>query len=199
MRTLIAFAASLLVALPAAAQQSQLGPEELVKRVTEDVLGTIQSDKQLQEGDKQKALQLAEQKVLPHVDFRHAAQLAVGKAWNTASPDQREKIVSEFRSMLVRIYSSAIDVYRGQTMKVMPVRMAPNATEVTVRNQYVKQGSQPVTIEYAMQKTQEGWKIYDIVVEGVSLVLTYRAEFENITRTSGVDGLIKALQQKNNA
>ena len=181
----------------AAAVGQELGPEELVKRVTADVLDAIKGDTKLQAGDRKKALQLAEQKILPHVDFRHAAQLAMGRSWGSATPEQRERVVNEFRAMLVRIYSNAIDVYRGQTMKVLPVRMAPNATEVTVRNQYQSKGNQPVLIDYAMKKKDDGWKIYDITVEGVSLVLTYRAEFDNITRTSGVDGLIKRLQEKN--
>ena len=192
---LLALIASFLIALPAAAQQ--LGPDELVKKVTTDVLDSIKSDKQLQAGDRRKALALAEQKILPHVDFREAAQLAMGKSWQSATPDQQAKIVNEFRAMLVRIYSNAIDVYRGQTLRVLPLRMAPGDTDVTVRNQYLRQGQAPVPVEYAMRKTPEGWKIYDISVEGVSLVLTYRAEFENITRTSGVDGLVKRLAERN--
>ena len=186
---------ALLFAVPAFAQD--LGPEELVKRVTADVLDAIKSDKQLQAGDHQKALALAEQKVLPYVDFRQAAQLATGRAWQGATPDQQTRIADEFRSLLIRIYSNAIDVYRGQTMRVLPLRIPPGATEVTVRNQYIKQGQPPVAVDYAMKKMPEGWKIYDITIEGVSLVLTYRSEFENITRTSGVDGLIKRLQEKN--
>jgi phospholipid transport system substrate-binding protein len=181
--------------LPAAGITQELGPEELVKKVTSDVLETIKSDKQLAAGDRRKALQLAEQKVLPHIDFAEAARLATGKAWNTASPEQREQITSLFRSMLVRIYSNAIDVYRGQTMRTLPVRLPANATEVVVRNQYVKQGQPPVPVEYAMRKGDGGWKIYDISVEGVSLVLTYRAEFESITRNGGVDALVKKLQE----
>ena len=186
---------ALLFAVPAFAQD--LGPEELVKRVTADVLDAIKSDKQLQVGDHKKALALAEQKVLPYVDFRQAAQLATGRAWQGATPDQQTRIADEFRSLLIRIYSNAIDVYRGQTMRVLPLRIPPGATEVTVRNQYIKQGQPPVAVDYAMKKMPEGWKIYDITIEGVSLVLTYRSEFENITRTSGVDGLIKRLQEKN--
>jgi phospholipid transport system substrate-binding protein len=192
---LAALALCLLIAIPAAAQE--LAPDELVRKVTSDVLDSIKSDKQLQAGDRKKALALAEQKILPHVDFKEAARLATGKSWQGASPEQQERIVSEFRSMLVRIYSNAIDVYRGQTMKVMPVRMPAGATDVTIRNQYMREGRPPVMVEYAMRKAADGWKIYDITVEGVSLVLTYRAEFENITRTSGVDGLIKRLAEKN--
>jgi len=183
--------------LPAGARAQDLAPDELVRKVTADVLDAIKADKQLQAGDRKKALALAEQKILPHVDFREAAKLATGKAWQTASPEQQDRIVSEFRSMLVRIYSNAIDVYRGQTMKVLPVRLSAGATEVTVRNQYLREGRPPVKVEYAMNKTPQGWKIYDITVEGVSLVLTYRAEFEQITRVSGVDGLIKRLAEKN--
>ena len=192
---LFALALSLFFATHVGAQE--LGPEEMVKKVTADVLDAIKSDKQLQAGDRKKALALAEQKILPHVDFQQAAQLATGKAWQSATPEQQAKIVSEFRSMLVRIYSNAIDVYRGQTMKVLPLHLAPGATDVTVRNQYVRPGQSPVSVEYAMRKGADGWKIYDITVEGVSLVLTYRAEFENITRTSGVDGLLKRLAEKN--
>jgi phospholipid transport system substrate-binding protein len=189
-------AATLFAPLLQAQQAQQLGPEELVKKVTSDVLETIKSDKQLAAGDKRKALQLAEQKILPHVDFQEATQLAVGKAWNQASPEQKEQLVTSFRTMLVKIYSNAIDVYRGQTMRTLPVRVPPTATEATVRNQYIKDGQPPVPVEYAMKKTGEGWKIYDISVEGVSLVQTYRAEFDNITRTQGVEGLIKKLKER---
>jgi phospholipid transport system substrate-binding protein len=198
MRLLTAVTALLLSFLPAAgAIAQQQGPEELVKQITTDVLAAIKSDKQLQAGDRRKALQLAEQKVLPHVDFEEAVKLAAGKNWNSATPEQQQKLAQEFRSMLIRIYSAAIGAYQGQTMKVLPVRMAPNATEVTVRNQYLRPGAPPVPVDYAMKKTPEGWKIYDISIEGVSLVLTYRAEFEQVSRTSGIDGLIKRLQEKN--
>ena len=184
-----------LFSTPAVAQN--LGPEDLVRKVTADVLDTIKSDTQLQAGDRRKELALAEQKILPHVDFREATRLAVGRAWNSATPEQQERLVGEFRSMLVRIYSNAIDVYRGQTMKVLPMRTPPGADEAVVRNQYLRPGQTPVSAEYAMRKTAEGWKIYDITVEGVSLVLTYRAEFDQVTRASGIDGLIKRLQEKN--
>jgi phospholipid transport system substrate-binding protein len=186
---------SFFLAAPAVAQE--LAPDELVRRVTADVLDSIRADKQLQAGDRKKALALAEQKILPHVDFREATLLAMGRSWYTATPAQQAQVVNEFRSMLVRIYSNAIDVYRGQTLNVLPVRLQPGATDVTVRNRYLREGRPPVAIEYSMKKTPDGWKIYDITVEGVSLVLTYRAEFEQITRVSGVDGLIKRLQQKN--
>ena len=197
MKILIAiFACLMALALPARAQQD-LGPEELVRKVTQDVLDAIRSDKQLAAGDKQKALKLAEEKVLPHIDFEEAARLAVGRAWAQATPEQRKKLVEEFRKMLVRTYSNAISAYEGQTMKVLPVRMKPGDTEVTVHNRYIRAGGQPLPVDYQMHKTDQGWKIYDITVEGVSLVLTYRSEFDAVVKQSGIDGLIKRLEEKN--
>jgi phospholipid transport system substrate-binding protein len=195
-RILCLFTSAFFLAFPVLGQD--LGPEELVKKVTADVLEAIKSDKQLAAGDKQKAMKLAEEKVLPHVDFEEATRLAVGRAWTNATPEQKKKLVSEFRNMLVRTYSNAISAYEGQTMKVMPVRMKSGDTEVTVHNQFVRPGNpKPVLIDYSMRKTEKGWKIYDIVVEGVSLVLTYRSEFDAIAKQDGIDGLIKRLSQKN--
>ena len=184
-----------IVVLAAAAQE--LGPEDLVKKVTQEVLDAIKSDKQLAAGDKRRAIKLAEEKVLPHVDFEEATRLAVGRGWAQATPEQRKKLVTEFRNMLVRTYSNAITAYEGQTMKVMPVRMKPGDTDVTVHNQFIRPGGKPVLLDYSMRKTDSGWKIYDIVVEGVSLVLTYRSEFDAVVKQEGIDGLIKRLAQKN--
>jgi phospholipid transport system substrate-binding protein len=190
--------ALLLAALPVAVSaQQELGPDELVRKVTSEVLDAIQRDKQLQAGDRKKALALAEEKILPLVDFREAARLAVGRPWNTATPEQQERITREFRTLLVRIYSNAIGVYRGQTMRVQPAKIAPGATQVTVRNQYLSPGRPPTSVEYAMHKTPEGWKLYDITVEGVSLVLTYRGEFEQVVREGGIEGLIQRLAERN--
>jgi phospholipid transport system substrate-binding protein len=180
---------------PALAQE--LGPEELVKKVTSDVMTAIKTDKELAAGDKQKAQKLAEEKILPHVDFQEATRLAVGRAWRDANPEQRKKLVDEFRSMLVRTYSNALEGYQGQEMTVLPSRNKPGDTEATVRNQFTRAGGKPVPIEYQMRKTDSGWKIYDIAVEGISLVLTYRSEFDQVVKQEGIDGLIKRLSQKN--
>jgi phospholipid transport system substrate-binding protein len=181
MKLLFAF---LFLAVPLFSHAQQAGPEELVKKITDDVMSAIKSDKQLAAGDRQKALKLAEEKILPHVDFEEATRLAVGRPWNQASAEQKKTLVQEFRRMLVRTYSSAISAYEGQTMKVLPVRMKPEDTEVTVRNQYIRPGAKPVAIDYQMRKTDGGWKIFDIVVEGVSLVLTYRSEFDAVVKAS---------------
>ena len=193
--TRILLALAFFFAVPALAQE--LGPEELVKKITSEVMEAIKGDKELAAGDRQKAIKLAEEKILPHVDFEEATRLAVGRGWKQASPEQQKKLVGEFRNMLVRTYSNAISAYEGQTMKVMPVRMKAGDTEATVHNQFVRPGAKPVLIDYSMRKADQGWKIYDIVVEGVSLVLTYRSEFDAVVKQDGIDGLIKRLAAKN--
>ena len=193
----LAFALLTLASFGSVAQEQR--PDELVRRVTADVLAAVQSDKVLASGDRKKALELAESKILPHVDFREAARLAVNRSWASATPQQQDRLVQEFRGMLVRLYTTSIEAYRGQTMKVQPAKMQPGDTDATVRNQYIRPGQPPVVVDYAMRKTPEGWKIYDIMVEGVSLVLTYRSEFEQVARESGVDGLIRHMAEKNRA
>lgn len=180
------------------AQAAEQSPEALVKRVTEEILQALKTDKKLAAGDKQRALQIAEEKVLPLIDFEEATRLAVGRAWAQATPEQRKQLITEFRRMLVRVYSNAIQPYGGQTIQVSPVRMKPGDTEVTVHNTFRRaSGGKPVGFDYSMRKTEQGWKIYDIVVEGISLVLTYRSEFDAVVKQEGVDGLIKRMAQKN--
>jgi phospholipid transport system substrate-binding protein len=181
---------------PAAAQE--LSPEQLVQKITNDVLAAVKSDKALAAGDKQKAVKLAEEKVLPYIDFEYATRLAVGRAWRQASPEQKSRLVTEFRNMLVRTYSNSVQAYEGQTLKVLPSRgKSDSADEATVRTQFVRTGGQPLPIDFAMHKVGNAWKVYDITVEGVSLVLTYRSEFDAIVKQQGIDGLIQALAQKN--
>jgi len=196
MTRLFTLLAAFTLAASAWAQQ-QLAPNELVQKITDEVLAAVKSDKELAAGDKQKAVKLAEEKVLPYVDFEHATRLAVGRAWRDASPEQRQRLVSEFRNMLVRTYSNAIGTYQGQTLKVLPSRGKADPEETIVRTQFVRPGGQPLPIDFSMRQTEEGWKVYDITVEGVSLVLTYRSEFDAIVKQQGIDGLIKALATKN--
>ena len=182
---------------PLLAFAQDAGPEALVKKMTEEVLAASCLSLLIAAGDREKAVKLAEEKILPHVDFEEATRLAVGRGWKEATPEQRKKLIAEFRNMLVRTYSNAIGTYEGQTMKVLPSRVKPGDDEATVRNQFLRPGGKPILIDYSMRKTDSGWKIYDIVVEGVSLVLTYRSEFDAVVKQEGVDGLIKRLGQKN--
>ena len=195
MSKVLAFIATLAFAAVAVAQE--LAPDQLVQKITDDVLAAIKSDKDLAAGDKQKALKVAEEKVLPYIDFEQATRLAVGRAWNQASPEQKKRLVTEFRNMLVRTYSNAIQAYQGQTLKVLPARGKQDPEDTTVRTQFVRAGGQPLPIEFHMRQTDKTWKVYDIVVEGVSLVMTYRSEFDAVVKQEGIDGLIKRLAQKN--
>jgi phospholipid transport system substrate-binding protein len=172
------------------------GPEQLVQKITQEVLESIKSDKQLAAGDKQKAVKLAEEKVLPYIDFEEATRLALGRAWAKATPEQQKKLVAEFRNMLVRTYSNAIGEYQGQNLKVLPSRGKQDPQDTTVRTQFVRPGAPPLPIDFQM-RNNGGWKVYDIAVEGVSLVLTYRSEFDAVVKQDGIDGLIKRLAQKN--
>jgi phospholipid transport system substrate-binding protein len=190
---------TMVFSLPAPALAQDTGPEQLVQKITEEVLTAIQSDKQLAAGDKNKAMKLAEEKVLPYIDFEEATRLAVGRAWSQATPEQRKKLVDEFRNMLVRTYSNAIEAYQGQTLKVLPSRKQESKDEATVRAQFIRPGAQPLPMEFQMRKAGQDWKVYDIAVEGISLVLTYRSEFDSVVKQEGVDGLIKRLSQKNSA
>ena len=194
MRVLSLLFALFLSAVAAAAQE--LAPDALVRQVTADVLESIQGDAALQAGDRKKAIALAEQKVLPHIDFTEATRLALGSWWKTATPAQRERLSTEFRGLLVRTYANAIGGYKGQTMRVLPLRMEAGADDVVVRNQFLRPGAPPLRVDYAMYKTPAGWKIYDIVAEGVSLVLTYRTEFDQVVRQSGIDSLIQRIAEK---
>ena len=193
-RVLALFAA---LALAGGVRAQSLAPDQLVQKITDEVLAAIKGDKELAAGDKQKALKLAEEKVLPYIDFERATRLAVGRGWREATPEQRQRLVAEFRNMLVRTYSNAIEAYQGQTLKVLPARGKQDPEDTVVRTQFVRAGGQPLTIEFHMRQAEMSWKVYDIVVEGVSLVMTYRSEFDAVVKQEGLDGLIKRLAQKN--
>ena len=195
MTKVLAFLGAAALAFSAWAQQ--LAPNELVQKITDEILAAIKSDKQLAAGDKQKAMKLAEEKVLPYVDFEQATRLAVGRAWREATPEQKKRLVSEFRNMLVRTYSNAISTYEGQTLKVLPARGKQDPEETVVRTQFIRAGGQPLPIDFTMHQKEGTWKVYDITVEGVSLVMTYRSEFDAIVKQKGIDGLIQALANKN--
>jgi len=182
------------VPFAAAAQEA---PDALVKRVTDEVLAIIKADKDLQAGNTQKVVSLAEQKVLPHFDFTRMTRLAVGKNWQQANDAQKESLTKEFRTMLVRTYSTSLSAYRNQTIEVKPLKMAAGDKEVTVRTQVVQQGGPPIPIDYAMEKADSGWKVYDVVIDGASLVTTYRGSFNDQIQKGGIDGLVKTLAERN--
>ncbi len=190
-------AAGLLVAVAATAVLAQEAPDALVKRVSQEVMQIARSDPRVQAGDQARIREVLDAKLLPNFDFERMTALAMGRNWRAATPEQKQKLVSEFRTLLVRTYSGALSQYRDQTMEYRPLRMAADATETTVRTEVIRQGQAPVQIDYGMSKTASGWKAYDVIVGGVSLVTNYRDDFSEQIRSGGVDGLIASLASKN--
>ena len=186
--------ATALVPLVAAAQEA---PDALVKRVSDEVLTIVRADKDLQAGNQRKVVELAEAKVLPHFDFERMTRLAVGRNWAQASDAQKQALVKEFRTLLVRTYSSSLSAYRNQTIEVKPAKMGAQDKDTTVRTAVIQQGGPPIPIDYAMEKADSGWKVYDVIVDGVSLVTTYRSSFNEQIQKGGIDGLVKMLQDRN--
>jgi phospholipid transport system substrate-binding protein len=192
-RKLIAF----LVAFVPALVLAQETPDALVKRVTDEVLAIIKADKELASGNQRRVVEVAEQKVLPHFDFARMTRLAVGRNWAQANDAQKEQLTKEFRTLLVRTYSTSLAQYRNQNIEVKPSKVGAQDTEATVRTAVVQQGGPPIPIDYSMEKVDGGWKVYDVVIDGASLVTTYRGSFNDQIQKGGVDGLIKTLQARN--
>lgn len=194
----IATAALIAVAGGARAQAEIQAPDVLVKTVTLEVVDIIQKDKDIQMGDRKKVIALIEAKVLPHFNFQAMTSSAAGRNWDKASAEQKARLIDEFKTLLVRTYSSALASYSNQKFDFRPLRAKPTDTDVTVNVRILQSGSQPVTIDYDMEKRPGGWKVWDVRVGGISLVANYRTEFDNVIRDAGVEGLIKALVAKNN-
>ncbi|MEO5677266.1 MAG: ABC transporter substrate-binding protein, partial [Usitatibacter sp.] len=164
---------------------------------TDELLAIIKGDKDLQSGNTRKVVELAEQKVLPHFDFSRMTRLAVGRNWAQASDAQKEALTKEFRTLLVRTYSASLSAYRNQTIEVKPAKMNAQDKDVVVRTAVLQPGGPPIPIDYAMEKGDSGWKVYDVVIDGVSLVTTYRGSFNDQIQKGGIDGLVKTLAERN--
>lgn len=176
---------------------AEVAPDALVKQTAEEVLSIVKTDKDIQAGDQQKIFAIAEEKILPNFDFERVCRMVLGKNWRSASADQQTAFKKEFRSLLLRTYASALGKYRDQKIEYKPLRMEPGATNVTVKTQILQSGGQPVAVDYSLVKANEGWKVYDIVIENVSLVTNYRSQFSNEIHQNGLDSLIKKLADKN--
>jgi len=175
-----------------------IAPDMLIRNTVDEVTAIIKQDKDIRSGDQKKILALVDAKVLPHFDFARMTQLAVGKYWRTASPEQKQALVTEFRNMLVRTYTKVFTVYRDQVIEVKPYKLAvDDDTEATVKTLIIKPGAQPTMVDYELKKTSDGWKAFDISIEGVSMVMSYRGTFTSQIQERGIDGLIKTLADKN--
>lgn len=174
-----------------------MAPDVLVKKVTDEVLAVVRADKDLQNGNAKKAIDLVETKVLPHFNFTRMTALALGREWSKASAEQKTRLTNEFRILLVRTYSNALTAYKDQTVEYKPFKMQAGETDVTVRTLVHQTNGKHIGLDYALDKQADGWKVYDVVVAGVSLVTNYRESFTQEIRANGVDGLIATLAAKN--
>ncbi|OZA28504.1 MAG: hypothetical protein B7X93_07245 [Hydrogenophilales bacterium 17-61-9] len=168
-------------------------PDVLARTTTNEVLAILKQDKDLQNGNLSKVYQLVEAKILPNFDFNRMTQLVIGKHWPNATAQQKQALVTEFRNLLVRTYSSSLTAFTNQTVEFKPLAIKPDDTDVTVRSEIRQPGGQPIPIDYRMYKTAFGWKIYDVTIDSVSLVTNYRSSFSSTIRQKGIDGLIKTL------
>lgn len=181
------------------AVSADIPPDVLARTTTQEVLALLKQDKEIQGGNHAKAYQLVEAKILPNFDFNRMTQLAVGRHWPRATANQKQSLVTEFRNLLVRTYSSSLTAFSNQTVDFKPLTLKPEDDDVTVRSEIRQPGGQPIPIDYSMYKTAFGWKVYDVSIDGVSLVTNYRASFSSTIRQSGIDGLIKTLANQSAA
>jgi phospholipid transport system substrate-binding protein len=201
-RSLLRAAAVPLVvlALSATARAAVEPPDELVRSVADDVLKIVQQDRELRAGSQSKMAQLIEDKIVPHFDFQRMTRLAVRRSWRQATPEQQNQLVAEFRTLLVRSYSTAYSAYKDIEVEVKPLRLQPSDEDVVVHTLIkVPNGGQAVNVDYSMFKTSSGWKVYDVTVDGISLVTTYRSTFADQVGRAGIEGLVKALAEMNAA
>lgn len=187
--------AALFAATIACAQEA---PDALVKGVSQEVLAIARSDPKVQAGDQARIHDVVDAKLAPHFDFTHMTALAMGRNWRTATPAQQQELTEQFKQLLVRTYSGALSRYRDEKLEYKPLAADAAATDVTVKTLVVRSGGgSPIPIDYSLAKTPQGWKAYDIIVGGVSLVTNYRDEFNEQIKAGGIDGLIKTLKAKN--
>jgi phospholipid transport system substrate-binding protein len=189
--------AAVALAVNAHAAPSTEAPDVLVKRISKDVIDTAKSDKEIQAGNQKRVMDLVETKILPYVDFERMTSLAAGKSWRDATPEQKKNLSEQFRTLLIFTYAGALSQVKNETIDFKPLRADPADTEVEVRSQVNMSRGEPVPLNYRVEKTADGWKIYDINVLGAWLVETYKGSFATEINKGGIDGLIKTLTEKN--
>ena len=192
---ILSFAAVMAAAATPTSAQAQR-PDDLIKQVSVEVLDTIKADKSLQQGDVQKIIALVDEKVMPHVNFQRMTASAVGRYWRQATPEQQKRLQEEFKILLVRTYSGALTQVKDQKVHIKPMRGSPDDPEVVVRSE-IRGGGDPIQLDYRLEKTSNGWKIYDVNVLGVWLVENYRSSFAQEIGANGIDGLIAKLAERN--
>lgn len=196
MQKMMILVATFLLIFPVSAKE--VPPDQLVRNTVDEVITILKQDNGIKKGEKDRVLDLIETKILPHFNFTRMTRLAMGKNWSKAEPQQQKVLVSEFQTLLVRTYSNALTNYRDEVIEVAPMTSRPDSKTTTVKTRVIQgRGKEPVPIDYSMEKTDKGWKVYDVTVAGVSLVTNYRSSFNSEIRKTGVDGLIATLAKKN--
>ena len=174
----------------------QSTPDGLIKTVVSDVMASVKSDPEIQKGNIPRIVDLVEKKIVPYTDMRRTTEMAMGPNWKKATPEQQTQLVSEFKNLLIRTYSGALSQLRDQTIQFKPLRAAPDDKEVVVKTVVIGRGD-PVPLDYRLEKTANGWRVYDMNIMGVWLVEAYRNQFANKISQNGVEGLVKFLQDRN--
>ena len=187
---------TLAAALLAPAVRAQEAPDALVMRISTDVIDAVKADKAIQAGDVGRILVLVDEKVMPSVNFRRMTASAVGRHWRQATPEQQQRLQEEFKVLLVRSYAGAMSKVKDQTVHLKPMRSKPEDDDVVVRTE-VRGSGDPIQLDYRLEKSTGGWKIYDVNVMGVWLVENYRNSFSQEINAGGIDGLIARLAEKN--
>ena len=198
MKQLMSWVAAVGFVAASAVAQAQQAPDELVRQVSSEVLDAAKADKSIQAGDLKKISALVEAKVLPHVNFTRMTAKTIGPQWNKATPDQKQKVQEEFRTLLLRTYAGALSQVKDQSVEVRPVKDVSDDSNVLVRSEIRGKG-QPIQLDYRLEKAGDGWKIWDVNVSGLWLVTTYQGQFKPVVSQSGIDGVIKLLQDLNKA
>lgn len=196
-RWLAACLALLAMTWGAALRAEPKAPDVLVKEISDEVIERLKQRPIKTDADMNEWLAYVEQRVLPHFDFERMTMLAVGQPWRQATPEQRKRLTQEFKTLLVRTYANALREYSDEKLEFKPLRMAPGDKTVRVSSMVIRPGSEPIAIDYVMELKGDGWKVFDVVVAGVSLVTSYRSTFGQEIQAKGIDGLIQMLAQKN--
>ena len=186
-----------LVFAASAVRAQDLGPDQLVRTTMDKIIEIVKSDKAIQSGDIKRILEVAETHASPHFDFVRMTRLAMGANWKQANPSQQEELVRQFRTLLLRTYAVALKEYRNQVIDVRPLKVPAGSTDVQVKTVVNQPGAQAIPIDYDMERTPQGWKVYDVTIGGVSLVVNFRSSFDAEIRKSGVDGLVKSMVERN--
>ena len=198
MKTLIFSIATALISFSALAQNAldSATPDGLIKTIVTDVMASVKADPEIQKGNIPRVVELVEKKIVPYTDMRRTTQLAMGRNWSKATPEQQNQLIIEFKNLLIRTYSGALSQLRDQTVQYKPLRSSPSDTDVIVRTVVIGK-SDPIPLDYRLEKTNEGWRVYDVNIMGAWLIEAYRNQFTNQINQNGIDGLIKFLQERN--